>query len=67
MTGEKLWSEIENFMLDYYYDTDNYCEDYIDVKYSKKALYDFLNKKIEEIRSDKEGKVERRKNATNKV
>lgn len=58
MTGEKLWSEIENFMLDYYYDTDNYCEEYIDVKYSKKALYDFLNKKIEEIRNDKEGQEE---------
>lgn len=53
MTGEKLWSEIENFMLDYYYDERNYCETYIDVKYSSKALYDFLDKKIEEIRNSK--------------
>lgn len=58
MTGEKLWSEIENFMLDYYYDTDNYCETYIDIKYSKKALCAFLDKKIEEIRNSKEKQEE---------
>lgn len=50
MNGEKLWNEIEDFMFDYAYDGDNYCETYIDVKYSRKALYAFLDRKIEEIK-----------------
>lgn len=51
MNGEKLWNEIENFLYDYY-DGKNFCETYIDVKYSKKAITSFLEKKIKEIKGE---------------
>lgn len=52
MNGEKLWEEIEDFLYDYD-DGKNYCETYIDVKYSHKAIADFLDKKIEEVKNER--------------
>lgn len=51
MTGEKLWNENEDFLYDYD-DGKNYCETYIDVKYSHKAIEAFLDKKIKEIKNE---------------
>lgn len=53
MSGEKLWDEIEDFLYDYD-DGKNFCETYIDVKYSKKAITSFLEKKIKEIKEEDE-------------
>lgn len=52
MNGEKLWNEIEDFLYDYEGDRKNFCETYIDVKYSKKAITSFLDKKIKEIKGE---------------
>ena len=52
MTGEELWKEIKDFLHDYD-NGENYCETYIDVGYSRKAIEKFLDEKIKEL---KEGK-----------
>lgn len=49
MTGEELWEEIETF-LENYDNGGNYCETYLDIGYSHKAIENFLDEKIEEIR-----------------
>lgn len=49
MTGAELWEEIEDFLYDYY-NGNNYCETYIDTKYSRKAIEKFLDEKIKEIK-----------------
>ena len=49
MTGEKLWGELEDFIYDYEA-SDEYCETYIDAKYSRKAVASFLDEKIKEIK-----------------